>query len=135
MEKIDEIRLDYDTLFRMLNSPDEENPQLAMSLLESVDFKKNLVLILLLFKKSKRISIEWKEWAPKLWAKIQRLGVQPGCPLTYKDILKIMQDKQVAEEQVALFVQAVNNSLQKDLCQYGYDFIEKIQITIKPKMV
>mgnify|MGYP000957546144 CR=1 FL=1 len=57
MEKIDEIRLDYDTLFRMLNSPDEENPQLAMSLLESVDFKKNLVLILLLFKKSKYYTV------------------------------------------------------------------------------
>jgi hypothetical protein len=135
MENQEEIRLDFDTLLKMLNSTDEGNSELAMSLLESVDFKKNLVLILLLYKKSTRLYVEWKERAPKLSAKMQRAGLQQGCPLTYKDILKIMQDKKVAEEQVALFVQAVNNSLQKDLCQYGYDFIEKIQITIKPKMV
>jgi hypothetical protein len=135
MEEINEIRLEYDTLFRMINSPDEENSKLAMSLLEGVNFKKNLVLILLLYKKSSRLFIEWKAWAPKLSGKVQRLGVQPGCPLTYKDILKIMQDQQVAEEQVVLFVQAVNNSLKKDLCSYGYDFIEKIEITIKPKTI
>ena len=124
MEKLQEIRLDYDTLFRMMASPDTENVSIAISLLDTVDFKKNMVLILLLYKKSHQVPEYWKKNAPKLWKKMKGAGVSEDKPLTYKDLLSIMQAKKVPEEQVAMFVQSVNDTLKNDLAQYGYDFIE-----------
>ena len=135
METLQEIKLDYDTLSRMLMSSDKENTNLAISLLDTVDFKKNMVLILLLYKKSHQVPEYWKEHAPKLWGKMKRAGVSEDKPLTYKEILAMMQAKKVPQEQVAMFVQSVNDTLKNDLAQYGYDFIEKIEITLKHKTV
>lgn len=135
METINEVKLDFDSLNKMLMSSDKENATLAMSLLENINFKKNLVLILLLYKKTHHTPYTWLTAAPKVWLKMKSAGVSDTKPLTYKDILAIMQEKKVPADQVELFVQSVNDTLKNDLAQYGYDFIDKIEITLKPKTV
>lgn len=134
MEKLHEIKLEYDNLYKMMISPDNQNAVLALSLLETVDFKNNLVPILLLYKKTSISSEYWKEHAPKLWAKLKKHGVSSDNPLTYKQILEIIKDKKVSEDQVNIFIQSVNDTLKNHLCDYGYDFIEKIEIKLKHKI-
>lgn len=135
METLHEIKLDFATLSKMIMSEDTENGNLALSLLETVDFKKNMVLILTLYKKTNQTPDYWKKQAPKLWAKMKKAGVPEETPLTYKDMLKIMQEKKISHDQVNIFVQSVNDTLMQDLALYGYDFIDKIEITLKPKTV
>ena len=137
MAKKVNIDLDYESLEKMILSSDVENRVMAINVLDSVDFNKNVAMILLIYKATKEKDL-WKEIAPSLYNKINRIrkNVDKNFvynSLTFREILDILKEKNCGEKDINIFLKAVSLVLLKDLSEYGFDFIESLDITIKKK--
>jgi hypothetical protein len=136
MAKKVNIDLDYESLEKMILSSDVENRVMAINVLDSVDFNKNIAMILLIYKATKDKDL-WKEIAPNLYNKINKVRKVDeknlNHSLTFREILDVLKQKNCGEKDINIFLKAVSLVLLKDLSEYGFDFIETLDITIKKK--
>lgn len=126
----------YNTFLKMLNSEDRENSAMALINLENVNFNKNISKILLLKKRSLASPKEWKENAPKTIKKIKSLGLDIETIYTYKEIFKIITDPKykTSNDCIDFFLADFSNHIKEKYIKLGFDFLEDVEIIIKPKL-
>lgn len=135
----EQVKLDYKNLIRMLNSPDEENAIVALECLNNVDFKENMVLIMCLYKNCRHSEKFWIENANAIYNKLKDISMiedsssyrHQAKAMTNRRILEKAKEHDASNEQIKVFAECVTEELLIGLEQYGYDFIESINITIK----
>ena len=130
MEQVKE-KHDYQALKKMLVSEDVENQVMGLECLEHIPFEENMITILLLVKHINIDTKLWRKHAPNIVTRIQSEVIDINKILTYQDILNIMKKYKASPDQIGLFVEDVNETLRQSLIEYGYDFIDKITITLK----
>jgi len=123
----------YKSIANALNSKDEENHVVGLTTIENIDFKKNLVKILLL-KKTCDVSPEsWKKHAPKTFAKLKKIGTDPTVVETYKSLLSILVKNNASKDDIQFFLDIFSDHIFKSIKGLGFDFIDDTEITIKLK--
>ena len=120
----------FDRLIDMGGSSDTENQILALSLVETVDFKEHMVYILLLKKLSSINEVLWAEHAPKTYKQLSK-AVNVKTILTYKKVFEALGNHKVSVEQMQFFLDYFGNYLKEQCKALGYDFIKDLEITIK----
>lgn len=120
----------FDRLIQMGSSSDTENQILALSLVETVDFKEHMVYILLLKKLSSINEVLWAEHAPKTYKQLSK-AVNVKTILTYKKVFEALGNHKVSVEQMQFFLDYFGNYLKEQCKALGYDFIKDLEITIK----
>jgi hypothetical protein len=120
----------FDRLIQMGSSSDTENQILALSLVETVDFKEHMVYILLLKKLSSINEVLWAEHAPKTYKQMSK-AVNVKTILTYKKVFEALGNHKVSVEQMQFFLDYFGNYLKEQCKALGYDFIKDLEITIK----
>ena len=120
----------FDRLIQMGSSSDTENQILALSLVETVDFKEHMVYILLLKKLSSINEVLWAEHAPKTYKQMSK-AVNIKTILTYKKVFEALGNHKVSVEQMQFFLDYFGNYLKEQCKALGYDFIKDLEITIK----
>lgn len=123
----------HDNIVDMINSVDKENRVVALTCIENVDFNPNLVYILLLKKQGDASSAEWKEYAPNTSGMLKGLGINIEEPLTWKQMLNVMGKQQVPEKDIQFYLDRYVKYLYNSIRNLGYDFIDKLEITLKLK--
>ncbi len=77
MTKAPDITPDtFQNILDMANSPDKENQVVALTLVDNLDYKKNLIYILVLKKQATITPELWKEHAPKTCKHMTTSGVE-----------------------------------------------------------
>lgn len=120
----------FDRLIDMGGSSDTENQILALSLVETVDFKEHMVYILLLKKLTSINETLWAEHAPKTYKKMGK-AVNLKTTLTFKKVFEALGNHKVSVEQMQFFLDYFASYLKEQCKALGYDFIKDLEITIK----
>lgn len=123
----------YKSVLEMLNSSDEANIKMGISILENVDFNKNLTKILMLKKKCNLSISQWQDYSAKLTKKFKKIGVAEK-PMLYKQILKLIIENKQSAEDIQFFLDEFANHVFGTIKNLGFDFIEDIDISIKLKV-
>lgn len=123
----------YDNILSMINSVDKENRNVALSCIENVDFSKNLVYIMMLMKQGNASPEDWKTNAPKIYGMLTASGLDPASVLTYKEIIHKLVERKVPPEDIGFYMDKFINHVHGSIKNLGYDYIEKINITLKLK--
>jgi hypothetical protein len=119
----------------MLRSPDEENHVVALTILNNIKNKDNLVVLLLCYKFGHPKMDEWKKDAKKAFNYlVKHTSIkESGAGLTFKQIFDAIISVKVSPNQMNLFLQMFANHLSEQCKIMGYDFIDRINISIKTK--
>ena len=127
-------KLDYNTLYKMLISSDEENKILGLSIMNEHDFKTNIMCNFLLYKNADVYLTLWEEHAPYVLKNITSYANSVASNyLTYKDIFNVSKFAKVDSDQLELYLVELNKFLMKTLKNQGYDYIESIDIKLNIK--
>jgi len=128
-----DIIIDEDTyinLTKMLSSS-EEDKILALTNINNLDQKANVIPILFLRKECGRTNLElWKEHADKSIKYQRTLGVDDSNNvIKYKNILAAINKQKVKKESnIEFFCRRFENFVKDNLI--GFDFIENVQLKI-----
>ena len=127
-------KLEYNTLYKMLTSSDEENKVLALSIMNEHDFKINIMCNFLLYKNTDVYLTLWEEHAAYVLKNIKSYTNSVASNyLTYKDIFNVSKFAKVDSDQLELYLVELNKFLMKTLKNQGYDYIESIDIKLNTK--
>lgn len=127
-------KLEYNTLYKMLTSSDEENKVLALSIMNEHDFKINIMCNFLLYKNTDVYLTLWEEHASYVLKNIKSYTNSVASNyLTYKDIFNVSKFAKVDSDQLELYLVELNKFLMKTLKNQGYDYIESIDIKLNTK--
>lgn len=127
-------KLEYNTLYKMLTSSDEENKVLALSIMNEHDFKTNIMCNFLLYKNTDVYLTLWEEHAAYVLKNIKTYTNSVASNyLTYKDIFNVSKFVKVDSDQLELYLVELNKFLMKTLKNQGYDYIESIDIKLNIK--
>jgi len=136
METTERIKVDinnYENFWSMLNSSDEGNAVVALSILENADFRESLPYILLLVKSQDGSGRQlWLNNASKLTKKIETLGINLGTSLSYKVIIEIIKDK-CSTEATQFVIDKFTIILTKYLIKWGFDFVKDLDVKLTLK--
>lgn len=126
----------YENFYNLLNSSDEENSVVAMSILDKVHIKKALPYVLLLLKDKSNIhsnSIDyWKKHAPNLIKSLESMEITPGGNISYKKIIALTKE-QCPPEALQFVLDKFGEVLKGYLISWGIDFITDIDLKLKFK--
>jgi hypothetical protein len=120
----------YTNLTKMLGSS-EEDKILALTNINNLDQKANVIPILFLRKECGRTNLElWKEHADKSIKYQRTLGVDDSNNvIKYKNILAAINKQKVKKESnIEFFCRRFENFVKNNLI--GFDFIENVQLKI-----
>ena len=127
-------KLEYNTLYKMLTSIDQENKVLALSIMNEHDFKTNIMCNFLLYKNTDVYLTLWEEHAAYVLKNIKSYTNSVASNyLTYKDIFNVSKFAKVDSDQLELYLVELNKFLMKTLKNQGYDYIESIDIKLNTK--
>lgn len=133
-EQVTEItRETYPNVLAMANSPDKENQIVALSLVENLDYKKNLIFILILKKQSNITADTWKEHAPTVYKKMSTSGIDPDQIISYKKVLNVLLDNKASEDHIQFYLDSFAEHMKSSIRNIGYEYVDDLQITIKLK--
>jgi hypothetical protein len=124
------IKLNLESIVKMLESKDEGDVVVALAAMDNLDFKANAIGIALAYKNRNHDRSLWKKHAPKIIKIFIEYKIDANN--TFQDIYHLMLDVKPPVDQVELFVSAFNKHTRDSLMNYGYDFIDTLNITIKP---
>ena len=122
-----------ENLIRQLNAS-EEDQILTLNIIDNYDVLENLMFFIMLKKQGKTDWSLWKLHAPKVTSillSIDVLGENPN--LTYQRIIEIAAKHHVNVQQLQYFMNDFSGHMLDVLKSYGYDFLEKIEITLTEK--
>jgi hypothetical protein len=117
----------YESVKSMLESPDEENVEVAMECIRNTDLKTNLVYIMFLIKETVVAKDIWFQHVPKILKTVNSITKVDPINLSYNLILDIIKDYDLANEDYQFVMDRYAKYLKKRL---GND-IESIEITLK----
>ena len=124
----------FQNVCKMLESPDQENKVLALSIIEAHDFQGNLAFILLAMKYGFASNALWEENSPEIYAKLKAIKcIDLDKALTFKNIMEALAEQKAPHEQGQFFLNVFSKYLFKQIAVLGYDFIEDIELVIKLK--
>lgn len=124
----------FESVRRMLESPDKENQVLGLAILEEQDFQENMAFILLAKKYTHATNAMWEEHAPTLYQKLGEIqGLDLDKVFTFKVILKALTVMQAPYDQIQFYLSTFSAYLLEQLNSLGYDFIEDLDLNIKLK--
>jgi len=123
----------HDNIVEMMNSVDLENRVVALSCIENVDFKDNLVYILLLKKQGGASTSEWTTNAPHTCKLLKSIGVNLDTTLTWKQYLEILIKQDTAPDKIQFYLDRFVKVIHKSITALGYDFIETLEVKVKLK--
>ena len=121
----------YHQIKSMLESSDEENAVVALTIIENSNFRDNLTYILLLMKEADIKMTLWRDHAKKIIKKYEALNINYGS-LSYKKIMELITEYNAPLSDIQFFMDCfgehirafVNKSLK------GNDKIESLTIKI-----
>ena len=117
----------YESVKSMLESPDEENVEVAMECIRNTDLKTNLVYIMFLIKETVVTKDIWFLHVPEILKTINSITKVDPINLSYNLILDIIKDYDLANEDYQFVMDRYAKYLKKRLG----DDIESIEITLK----
>ena len=126
----------FDNIVEMLKSPDEENHTLALTIINGVHIKNNLVYVLLARKLGHASEALWKEHAPKIhraYTQMEGDYFNTNKNITFKAILRALTEMEAGVDQVQIFLNYFCKHLLYQIQNLGYDFVEDMNIIIKLK--
>jgi hypothetical protein len=119
----------YYQLLPLIKSSSKEDYELAFQIIENMNYSENFIYMIFLYKETtKSMKAAWKEVAPKSYMYCEKLKDQYSLNLVgiYNSVKNEINDED------KLFVQnQFSKSLMNTLHNYGYDFIDDLQIKIK----
>lgn len=123
-------REQYESMKKMLQSDDQENWNVALTIMEDSKMDKNNVIPLILLCKFGKTPNSWiHENYPKFYKKVAKLtdkALITAC--TFNEIFDIIAKKEVPSEAAKIAVEEFTESLKDKLETIGYDFIKDIHI-------
>lgn len=133
MQKISLTGETYRSVLDMLNSSDQENVVMGLSIIEETNRIKGMACILML-KKSAKVAVNlWNEHAPQTCLWMKSLDAPVEGVITYKKILEIITHHKVETSQMQFFMDEFGKHLFDQIKQLGYDFVEDLEIKLKLK--
>ena len=123
----------HDNIVEMMNSVDLENRVVALNCIENVDFKDNLVYILLLKKQGGASTSEWTVNAPHTCKLLKGIGVNLDTTLTWKQYLEILIKHETPPDKIQFYLDRFVKVIHKSITALGYDFIETLEVKVKLK--
>jgi hypothetical protein len=124
----------FNNVIRMLESSDEENRVLALTIIEQQDFVGNLAFILLCRKRGSADRKLWEEHSPTTWEKMSKIeGLDMNKAFTYKVILRALTEVKAPIPQIQFYMNEFSNHILGQLQNLGYEFIENIEFIVKVK--
>ena len=124
----------FQNVVKMLESPDNENRILALSILEEQDFVGNLAFILLCKKHGHAGNEMWKENAPITFQKMSEIpGLDIEKQFTYKLILEALTKTKAPIPQIQFYLDEFSRYLLKQIQNLGYYFVEDVEMKLKIK--
>lgn len=121
----------YHQIKSMLESSDEENAVVALTIIENSNFRDNLTYILLLMKEADVKRTLWEKYARQTIKKYEALNVNQGS-LSYKKIIELITEYKVPLLDIQFFMDCfgehMKNFVNKSL--KGNDKIESLTIKI-----
>lgn len=130
----EKIKLDgesFETIAKMLSSPDQENASTALMAMEQMDFKKGTMYFALLYRDSMEKQNLWKDHAPNLLKNIQGLGLDDT--ISYRSMWNILKSKATNEEK-EVFAKRFSKVVGSTLGEWGFkDIMKDLQITVTVK--
>ena len=122
---------DYHSMVNLLNSTDKENTTVVLSILENLDFTANLPYILLLLKRMNRQEREKIDEYSNLWKNLNNIGIQTSNPIRMALIFQKIKHHVDREAVEFVMNEGFINDVLKHLQDWGFDFIDEVDITLK----
>lgn len=122
-----------ENLTAQLKSSSEEDQVLTLNIIDNYDVQNNLLFFLLLKKRSNTNWSLWEKHASKA-TEILFQYVDKNQNLTYQYMIGIAAKHKADVKQLQYFMNDFGGHLKEVLESYGYDFIETVSITLKPKV-
>lgn len=123
----------YKNILSMANSPDKENQIVALTLVENIDYKKNMAYILVLKKQANIPSDMWKEHAPMVHKKLTDSNVDPDKVITFKKILMMLIENGATQDDLDFYCKSFASHMKEAIKNIGYDHVDDLEITVKLK--
>lgn len=136
MEKVKFGKEECKNLIAMIKSSDESNHEMAKTILESIDIEENLqwVFIIIVFAgKSERFwmyNTFYNELTKRFGSFLQASLDNRSMSLTLLNTV-LPNEVKLRTEYVELYFELYFLEMKKSLNQYGYDFVNDIQIKAK----
>jgi len=118
----------YQSLYGMLQSADQENAVVALHCMENCDFQKSLGKLLYLYKHSKCDDNLWRDHAPRLTQKLKALGVEIGKDITFEQAFKILAEQKAHPDSFHFLMGKFGGAIRDEIASWGYDWIASIDI-------
>lgn len=118
-------------VINMLQSPDEENQLLGLTVMESIIHADHLIPVLLAFKFGKPTASVWKTEAPLAYNFIRsKLVLHNTLSVTFNDIFEAIVRTKAPAFQMQMFMDMFSKYLTGQCKSLGYTFIDTINITL-----
>ncbi len=121
----------FNDIKKLLYSEDEPSQKIALSILEESDLKKSRMYVLLLVK---NLSLSHniysiKDDYPNLTSIIYTKNNRLICSFSFENLYNICK----TNEEKDFVLEQFKEEIESFLCNYGYSFLKKCEITIKMK--
>ena len=120
------IKLNYESLLKMINSNDTENKTVALEAMKNANVKENFVCLSLLLKFGD-ISNDDLHYL----SEIGKLYDFKFNNITFGLIYDKMEKLRIPIDQAELFIKEFNKFIKNELNDYGYTFINGVEISLK----
>jgi len=128
------VKLDtesFDSITKMLASPDQENVATALMAMEEMDFKQGKMYFALLYRASLEKQDLWKTHAPNLLKNIQ--GLDLDDVVSYRSIWNVLK-KNASDEEKSAFAERFSKVVGTTLGEWGFkDIMKDLKITVTIK--
>lgn len=138
----------YDRVLDMLCSPDKENVQLAVSIIEAVDFQKNAPYILLLAKDAEtKLKRDNNPFRTELFGEVKDLGpssfnheirtmiktcTNQADKLNYNSMYEELTRMNTDAVAMNFFLGRFADALKDHLLQWGFTFVKTMDLKLVP---
>ncbi len=123
----------FESLKIMLNSKDPNDYRTALEAICNLDFKLNVVYILLLFKETSLSPDSWSDHGKKVYTRLKSNLPDLENGVSLKQCMEILVLYMAPIEDLQFFLNRFSNHLAKTLHELGYKQIDTIQLTINTK--
>lgn len=120
------IKLNYESLLKMITSNDAENKTVALEAMKNAKVKENFVCLSLLLKFG-NISQDELHYL----SEIGKIYDFKFSNITFGLIYDKMEKLRVPVDQVELFIKEFNKFIKNELNDYGYTFINGVEISLR----
>jgi hypothetical protein len=130
MDKIEMTLESFKNILDMVNSPDDENKIVALQCIENMNYKANIVYVVMILKNSNLQESLWLENAPKAYGYLKTLEFQVGKAMTFKRIFGTLIKLGVNPDDLQFFFDLFGEELMRTMTGMGYDLLERVELKL-----